>query len=192
MRIKKADTFPNHALLRSSYTTADVNFMSWDTVYSIFPLAKMRSHRFYLPRRPDDDLGPRLVELEHGWNTRDFVWTDLGEYELRGVGLRQVGNRYSCIMPLNPAIPCPRVTPGRVLELAEFEILDKTTRFVYQTDSIGFTSTTKVINSANTDELSIKVKELSSPALPYRYTTCDDARNNNWCYFTMQLSNDGC
>lgn len=180
IRVKTTATFPIHALLQSSYTTAELNFISWNKMYSIFPQITIFNHKFYPLRRLDDDFGKLLSELSAlGWTSRDLVWPDLASEPLGGIGTRTVGDRLSAAIPIAPKIPIFDVTPDYVIEHSEFDVVDRSLQTLQS-------SGRKKIIRPEPKELSIEVKELCSPALLYRYTTGHGQSGTPWRDFAEE------
>jgi hypothetical protein len=185
IRLRKTDKSPIYALVSSSFTTAELNFMSWNKIYSIFPRTTIAHHKFYPLRSLDDDFGSVLVELaQQGWTSRDLVWPDLTKDEPHGIGPRRVGDHFSLVMPL-PSIStrCQvAFTPDYVLELVKFDVCDDPPRPV---SSRGFGNQTSIVRPRDR-KLYIQVEELTSPALRYRYTTGSGISTDSWRVYVVQ------
>ncbi|KAH7232516.1 hypothetical protein B0J15DRAFT_505391 [Fusarium solani] len=158
LRITRTSGPPIHAILTSSYTTACVNFLTWNKAYSIFPLQTFINHQFYPLRSLDDDFGSKLNELaSQGWTTRDIVWPDFEDANThRLAGLRRIGDSSSLVILLDTDSVHAPSTPDSVIEYAQFEVSDKGLRFGSRRDGTF---------------LKIRAQEMVSPAVRHAYTT---------------------
>ncbi|EEU34813.1 uncharacterized protein NECHADRAFT_88423 [Fusarium vanettenii 77-13-4] len=131
LRIARTSGSPINAILTSSYTTACVNFLTWNKADSIFPLQTSINHQFYPLRSLDDDFGSKLNELaSQGWTTRNIVWPDFeGAKTHRLAGLRRIGSSSSLVIPLDTNSVHAPATPDFVIEYAQFEVSGKDLQF---------------------------------------------------------------
>lgn len=184
-RIRKTDKFPIYALVSSSFTTAELNFISWNKIYSIFPRTTIAHHKFYPLRSLDDHFGAILVELaQQGWTSRDLVWPDLTKDGPHGLGPRRVGDHFSLVIPLPSISTRLRVAsaPDYVLELVKFDVCDDPSRPGHNR---GFGNQTLIARPRDR-QIFIQVKELTSPALRYRYTTGSGSSTDSWREYVEQ------
>ncbi|KAL4731222.1 hypothetical protein ACLX1H_000184 [Fusarium chlamydosporum] len=88
-------------IINKAATTADLNFISWNKVYSLLPIPTVVHHKFY-PLKPfDTSLGQALRQrAKWGWTTRDLLWPDLTTQFISATGCRQIGGRRSLIIKL--------------------------------------------------------------------------------------------
>lgn len=169
-----------YTLLECSYTTLDLCFMSWNKLYSMFPLATLVRHEFWPLQKLDDGFGAHLVELAtQGWTTRHLVWVDLAEERLAGLGTRRVGDESSLVIPLLPALACTGVAPDYVLELSEFEVNDHSPAH----NLLASHRTPRSLSERQTRAYSITAKELKSQSLRHRYTI---AEGSVWSSFVLK------
>ncbi|RXG41090.1 hypothetical protein VDGE_30362 [Verticillium dahliae] len=59
IRLRAYNGAPGQAILNSSFTTADVNVISWNKIYSVFPSMTIDDHEFYPLKPLDDSFGIR-------------------------------------------------------------------------------------------------------------------------------------
>lgn len=154
--------------------------MSWNKLYSLFPLSTLVRHEFWPLQKLDDGFGAHLVELAtRGWTTRHLVWADLAEERLVGLGTRRVGDESSLVMPLMPALAYTGVAPDYVLELSEFNVdIHSPARHLPTRQR-----TPRRSSERKPRELNITLKELKSQSLRHRYTT---AEGSVWSKFALE------
>ncbi|KAK2053471.1 hypothetical protein LY76DRAFT_597811 [Colletotrichum caudatum] len=158
IRFTLANGSPLLAILATSCTTADMNFISRDKAYSIFPSLTIQKHKLYPLRGLDDEFGRRMKEYaHHGWTTRDIVWPDWTSEKLRGTGCRRAGDRFSLIVSLPGDFPALMSTPNYVAEHAQFEI----------SGSIITVGPNR--GKKRADDYTIKTRAFTSHALRHRY-----------------------
>lgn len=68
-------------ILNGFYTAEVMNFISWNTVYSIFPNTTFNERKIYSLRPLDDYFGPPVAKhSRRGWATRlttlELVWEE--------------------------------------------------------------------------------------------------------------------
>lgn len=157
--------------------------MSWNKIYSIFPLATIVTHKLYPLRPLDDHLGAHLAELsKQGWTSRDIIWLDLARLKVQNIGSRRVGDRHTLAMPLHPVLEGTGQTPDYVLEHAEFHVFDQRLPLPRSTSKFPSRNTLQLFS----EELSIRVQELASPALYYQYTTGHGLLSEAWRQYAEQ------
>ncbi|KAI9150790.1 hypothetical protein HJFPF1_10567 [Paramyrothecium foliicola] len=125
IRITETSTAPILHILKSSYTTACVNFLTWNKAFCMFPLDTLIKHRFYPLQNFDDRFGSRLNELaRQGWTTRDIIWPDFKREEsLKIAKLRRVGDASALSISLNTdGVVVPPV-PDSVIQYAQFVVV---------------------------------------------------------------------
>jgi len=124
LRVTRTDGHPIQAILASSYTTASVNFVTWNKAYSIFPVQTVIHHKFYPLKPLDDDFGSVLNELgNQGWTTRDMIWPDLAADRVRKIHrFRRVGDRFSLVIPLSIINVRQASTPDFVIEYSQLKV----------------------------------------------------------------------
>lgn len=160
--------------------------MSWNKVYSLFPLDTLAHHQFWPLRALDDVFGARLAELAtQGWTTRHLVWADLDGELPSGLGARRVGDRDSLVMTLTPALAHTGLAPDYVLELSEFDVNTRAPVQDFPTDHRVFWGQINQIEAQSTAsrELIITLGELKSHSLRHRYTTRE---NGAWRDFARK------
>ncbi|KAJ6782002.1 hypothetical protein PWT90_01289 [Aphanocladium album] len=184
IRVTETDKTPIHALLEHSCTTLDLCFISWNKVYSIFPLATLAHHQFWPLRKLDDVFGARLAELAtQGWTTRHLVWAD--EELPSGLGVRRVGDKDSLVMNLMPTLACTGLAPDYVLELSEFDVKTRVPALHFSTEQRTPWEWANQIEARNTvkRELIIILEELKSHGLRHRYTASE---RSAWHDFALE------
>ena len=174
VRITRAEGPPIESLLSSSYTTASVNFLTWNKAYSIFPKQTLVEHKLLPLRHLDTDFGSVLQEFSLiGWTNRDILWPEIeGEKGRRIAGGRRVGDASSLVVLLDVGGVRPASTPDFVIEHAQFEVISE---FPFQAprSEIHFPH--------------IKATALLSPALRHGYTTYSSATKSWPSYVTTRL-----
>ncbi|KAK1996465.1 hypothetical protein LX36DRAFT_112723 [Colletotrichum falcatum] len=119
IRLTLVNGSPLLAILATSCTTADMNFISRDKAYSVFPFLTIWKHKLYPLRGLGDDFGRRMREYAHyGWTTRDIIWLDWTSENLQGIGFRRAGDCFSLLVPLPGDFLTPTLTPDYVIEHA--------------------------------------------------------------------------
>lgn len=197
LRITRTSGSPIHAILTASYTTACVNFLTWNKAYSIFPLQTFINHQFYPLRSLDDDFGSKLNELaSQGWTTRDIVWPDFeGAKTHRLAGLRRIGDSSSLVIPLDTDSVHAPETPDFVIEYAQFEVSGNDLQLGIRRTGLapnqfGFSAIQN--GSPNESFLKIRAQEMISPAVRHAYTTAAtqwrdyvQARLKRWAWLEL-------
>ncbi|KAE9571039.1 hypothetical protein CGMCC3_g12971 [Colletotrichum fructicola] len=123
IRIVRTASFPLITILRTSFTTADLNFIVCDRAYSLFPALTIRQHILYPLRDLDDEGGRRLAEYAHqGWTNRDFNWPDWSSDNLKGLGCRRVGDKLSLVVHLRDSVAAPSSTFSPIIEHSQYKI----------------------------------------------------------------------
>uniref|UniRef100_L2FEJ4 F-box domain-containing protein n=1 Tax=Colletotrichum fructicola (strain Nara gc5) TaxID=1213859 RepID=L2FEJ4_COLFN len=170
IRLTLTNGFPLLHILQTACATAELNFITRDKAYSLFPSLTIHQHKFYLLRRLDDDSGCRLSEYaHHGWTTRDVMWPDwTDKMKLKGKGCRRVGHRFSLVVELPGNFGTPSSTPHYVIEHAQFGIQGT----VYMTRPNR--------GKRRDDEFELEAKPFTSHALRHCYTI---ANSWSWGYF---------
>lgn len=147
----------------------------------MFPVTTIINHQLYPLRQLDGQFGAQLTELaKQGWTSRDIVWLDLSKVKVKHIGSRRVGDRYALVMPLHPILDRKGQAPDSTLEYAEFTVCDEKPRPLHPTPRSRSRSTPMYIPPRYSEELSIRVQELSSLALYYSYTTSQGYSINDW------------
>ncbi|RYP32147.1 hypothetical protein DL767_005383 [Monosporascus sp. MG133] len=123
---------PLQAILRGYYTTAVINFISWNKAYSIFPRATFLLHET-VPLKPVSDFyGSSHVKWsKRGWRLRtEAVYTSGADNEqplgyLGRNGDRRIGDRDTWMIRLNGATQVEKsasFVPDYVLEYSGFRV----------------------------------------------------------------------
>ncbi|KAK5994518.1 hypothetical protein PT974_04995 [Cladobotryum mycophilum] len=164
--------------LWTCYTTAELSFMTWNKVYTLFPQETIGRHKLWPLRELDDYLGRLLVYLgTQGWTSRDIVWPDLNSDPIFRSSCRRVGDQYSFIKPLSPVLSyCRGIAPDSVIGNAAFDVVDS--RRVNPDAPQTSPSRVERAYGVYTD-----VAELKSPSLKYRYTAGLDTSAGSWQVF---------
>ncbi|RYP71509.1 hypothetical protein DL771_004764 [Monosporascus sp. 5C6A] len=125
---------PVQAILRWYYTTAVVNFISWNKAYSIFPRATFLLHET-IPLKPVSDFyGSRHAKWsKRGWRLRtEAVYTSGADNEqplgyLGRNGDRRIGDRDTWVIRLDGATQVEKSSsfvPDSVLDYSGFRVGD--------------------------------------------------------------------
>lgn len=161
IRVIRTTGPPVHSLLVSAYTTADVNLITWNKAYSVFPRQTFVNHKFY-PLRPMDDIFGSILNKykKQGWTTRDIIWPDLATDQARASGVkRRIGDSSSLVILLDTSSVQQASTPDSVIEHAQFTM--------FEGQSIVRRSAHPNVRDPAPQ---IQVQLLKSPALRYVYT----------------------
>ncbi|KAM3498599.1 hypothetical protein MY10362_008089 [Beauveria mimosiformis] len=174
IRVRRTPTFPIHALLQNCCTTAELNFITWNKAYSLFPAATLARRKTYPLRPMDDDFGALLAELAHqGWTTRNMAWLELGDEIPYEPGPRRIGDAYSVCISVVPHIASTDKTPDYVIEHATFDVDVRN----------GYASGTHPDQIHRRYEMSIHATKLDSPALYHQFTV---GRQHSWAFYVQQ------
>jgi hypothetical protein len=74
-------TIPLEAIITSYYTTAVVNFITWNAAYSIFPDLTFIKRKTYQLTELNSYFGKQVAKYgRRGWKTLETVWDDDREY----------------------------------------------------------------------------------------------------------------
>ncbi|GJD04357.1 hypothetical protein ColKHC_13182 [Colletotrichum higginsianum] len=172
VRLTLTDGFPLLSILKTACTTADLNFITRDKAYSLFPIVTIQEHKLYPLSRLTDDFGRRLMEYaHHGWTTRDVIWPDWTRKKFKGMECRRVGDRFSLVVDFADNFDKPMSTPSHVIDHSQFEVL-------------GTAITTGLNRSPRRDDdFLIEVKSLTSHALRHSFTI---GVSTSWNLFLSQ------
>ncbi|KAK7983379.1 aldolase [Apiospora arundinis] len=191
-RITRTSGPPVHAILTSSYTTASVNFVTWNKAYSIFPRQTLIDH-YFAPLKPlDDGFGTHLKELVcQGWTARDIRWPDLDGAKARQLcGFRRVGDDSTLLVPLNTDSVEVPPTPDFVIEYTQFKVKWNSMQaghghvlFARQPNQGVFGQNQNTLQPEYS-RLEILADELTSQALRHSYITASENWKN---YLTDRL-----
>ncbi|KAI1496142.1 hypothetical protein F5X99DRAFT_422356 [Biscogniauxia marginata] len=174
LRITRTNGSPIRAILTSTYTTACVNFITWNKAYSIFPQQTLINHQFYPLRSLDDGFGSNLNELaSQGWTTRNMIWPDLAGEEVGKIeGLRRVGDSSTLVILLNTdSIQAPS-TPDFVIDYAQFDISGSNWQNFYHPNRFSQSQSQQLLGNTGTRNrfLKIQAEDMSLSAVRHSYT----------------------
>jgi len=162
---------PVETILRCSYATTSVNFITWNKAYSVFPVQTLIHHTFYALRLWNDEFGALLREqVNQGWTNRDIVWPDLttdARHRIKN-GHRRVGDQSSLVISLNTNCVQKASTPDSAIEFAQFEVFAEPDFPVFGSERYGSPE--------------IRVEVLTSPALRHDYTFA----STSWSKFVSE------
>lgn len=189
IRITETETSPLQAVLRSACTTADLNLITWNKAYSLFPYSTIAKHEFFPIRPLDDEFGETLVQYaELGWTTRDIIWPDIASQRPRGMGTRRVGDQFSLVVPINSTSGTPETAFDYAVEYSQFEIASRavSTNAFGGRQAYGFAPPPS-FRTAEGDAVmfALRSETLTSPALRHEYTFI----RSSWKDFAMKLLN---
>ncbi|KAF1972375.1 hypothetical protein BU23DRAFT_644310 [Bimuria novae-zelandiae CBS 107.79] len=158
---------PIYTILSSAYTTACVNLITWNKAYSVFPRQTLIHHKSYPLKPMDDGFGSALREYsKQGWTTRDMVWPELPENQVRIIGgKRRVGDSSSLVISLDTSSVQSALTPDYVIEHAQFEVFAEQSNISLRFNRVP-----------QSQDSHIRVHQLKSPALRYGYTASEPWR----------------
>ncbi|OAA38285.1 hypothetical protein ISF_09894 [Cordyceps fumosorosea ARSEF 2679] len=176
IHVTTTTSFPIHALLNTCFMTTELNFATWNKVFSLFPEATLARHKTYVLRELDDDFGTRLAQFAHqGWTTRDMLWLKLAAHKPCGVGSRRVGDTYSVSISVTPLIESAEMTPDFVVEHAAFDVLTEETTITKRRSVPQYTCS----------EMSIYIRKLESLALRHHFTV-GQSNSDSWSKFVNE------
>ncbi|KAF2006304.1 hypothetical protein P154DRAFT_603813 [Amniculicola lignicola CBS 123094] len=121
-----SDNPPIFDILTRTSHTALLNVISWNKVYSLFPVPTFVEEQTYLLERMNESLsGPLRSISESGWTTKSIHWKQedvSGDYQ----GLtrpRQIKDRHTWMFKLDTTGMTPSNVPDFVLESTTFKLL---------------------------------------------------------------------
>ncbi|RYP36499.1 hypothetical protein DL768_010932 [Monosporascus sp. mg162] len=183
---------PVQAILRCYYTTALINFISWNKAYSIFPRATFLLHET-VPLKPVSDFyGSRHAEWSKlGWRLRtEAVYTSGANNEqplgdLGRNGDRRIGDSDTWVIRLDGATQVEEsasFVPDSVLEYSGFHVggLDLQAQ--------DFDSMDDWQSVRNSLAVSITAELQHSHSLRYRYTSGSGAVGNRFWNTLYQMT----
>lgn len=160
-------------ILRYSYATTSVNFITWNKAYSIFPIQTLIHRKCHALRLWNDEFGSLLREqVSQGWTNRDVIWPELrtdARHRIRN-GHRRVGDQSSLTISLDTKNVQKASTPDSAIEFAQFEIFTE--------PESPFTQ----VRLERRGSPGIRVQELKSPALRHGYTFA----SSSWHKFVIE------
>ncbi|KAI1495688.1 hypothetical protein F5X99DRAFT_109338 [Biscogniauxia marginata] len=163
---------PVQAILRGYYTTALVNFISWNKAYSIFPRSTFLSYETVPLKLVDDYFGNLHVKYSRrGWRmrTESVMVQGLGQPNPLGnlvakKGNRRVGDSDTWIIRLDTASVAKPPKPDFVLEYSCFQVAG------LQTQGVGVRGLHEWSEVRESLNLTIYAGLFQSHSLRYKYT----------------------
>ncbi|KAI0127585.1 hypothetical protein BJ170DRAFT_722824 [Xylariales sp. AK1849] len=120
VRLITTRILPLQAVLTGRNDTLQINFISWNKAYSIFPRITFLDLKTVQLQEFDKNTGRRLkFYSRYGWKVQTEPVT---ARELSGPTSRRVGDRYTWMMPLDTWMVWQPHTPVSVLEYSGFDI----------------------------------------------------------------------
>ncbi|KAI4717418.1 hypothetical protein E4T48_06411 [Aureobasidium sp. EXF-10727] len=127
IRFHLTRTSPLHSILTDcAFSTAHVNFITWNKAYCMFPNVTFLDRRMYFLHNPDEAMGQILSKYSaHGWRTSNWVDYDQAK-GCNKAGIREksrrVGDSSTWVIPLNLyKIRTPECSDS-VIESCSFQI----------------------------------------------------------------------
>lgn len=160
---------PVQSILSDNVTTMEVNFLSWNKAYSLFPLPTFIQYKSYLLRQWDDVT--RLAaqsDSRNGWKVQGVLWPEEKHRNQPIRERRRVGDHYAWIIPFDTRKVEWSKTPDYVLEHACFT-MDQISDDDNNDDDDDYTDPKDVRS------YTIKATKLESAVLRYTYL-CGDNR----------------
>jgi len=184
LRVTSTSGPPVQAVLSSSYTTATVNFITWNKAYSIFPRQTLVDHKFFPLRPLDNDFGSVLREhSDQGWTTRDILWPELASYQASKLArYRRVGDRHSLMIPLDLDSVQQASIPDFVVEYAQFEVRPQYSRQILGQQNAFRSNASQQARDPHNHFPQIRTEELTLPALRHRYVFA----HSSWISYAME------
>ena len=164
---------PVETIIRYSYATTSVNFITWNKAYSIFPMQTLIHRKCHPLRLWNDEFGSLLREqVSQGWTNRDVIWPELTTDARHRIsnGHRRVGDQSSLTISLDTNDVQKASTPDSAIEFAQFEIFTE------------LESPFAQVRSERRGPSRIRVQELKSPALRHGYTFA----SSSWRKFVIE------
>lgn len=162
-----------------SYTTTEVNFLSWNKAYSVFPLPTFIQYNSYL-LQPWDDEGVKVAardDSQRGWNVQGVMWAEEKHRNHPIRERRRVGDRYTWIIPFDTRKVEWSKTPDYVLEHGCFT-MDQTSDH----DDESYDQDRGDVRS-----YTIEATVLKSKVLKYTYP-CGDVRMRDFIFRRLHSS----
>ena len=117
------DCPPAQFILQATETTAQVNIISWNKAYSVFPLPTFIQRKSYMLQCCDEDTGVLVRELcRSGWNVQGVMWPEEQRSNHPIRERRRIGDRYTWVIPFDTRKVEWSKTPDYVLEHACFKM----------------------------------------------------------------------
>lgn len=111
------------AILRRFYTSAIINFFTWNKAYSIFPLPTFVYHKTYLFRELDEYNAPLIEKYrERGWLMQPLLSPEEKKASCPLLGERRVGDHFTWIISFNTDRVRRSQVPNEALEYCAFSI----------------------------------------------------------------------
>lgn len=112
------------AILRSFYSTAVVNFFTWNKAYALFALPTFVHHKGYLLKPVDDYLSHLLEKYcRRGWRFQETMWPEEMTSDQPIQTTRRVGDEFTWIIPFDTSCVNWSNTPDSVLEYSNFKVI---------------------------------------------------------------------
>ena len=122
----KAYSNPYLALVRGiAWSTAGVNFITWNKAYSMFPFTTFIQHQYFKLRAQSISAFPNVFKpLRENLEDRGFKPAEATGITLSPrYGSRVPGDKYTWCIPLDIAGIQPSQTPNYVIENSQFHVL---------------------------------------------------------------------
>ena len=116
---------PAHFILRCCEFTLEVNILSWNKAYSVFPMPAFIQRNSYLLKEWGKIAGVRewlRFTCQTGWNVKGVMWPEEQRCNHPIRERRRVGDRYTWTIPFDTRNVEPSKTPDYVLEHACFKM----------------------------------------------------------------------
>lgn len=130
-RIIFTQDMPLQAILLSSYTTAVVNFFTWNKAYAIFPLPTFVHHKGYL-LKPITEFLPMVLPWKlpsmlqkytrRGWRFQQVMWPEDASSNNPIQETRRIGDEFTWMIPFDTKLVDWSKIPDSVLEYASFGV----------------------------------------------------------------------
>ena len=115
---------PIKSILRGFYSTIIVNVMSWNKVYSVFPLSTPIQHKGYQLKPIDDHHAPLVNKYSRrGWDMQEIMWPEEKRINHPVRKYRRLGDRFTWTIPVDSKKVEWSKTPDYVLEYASFRMV---------------------------------------------------------------------
>lgn len=155
---------PIMSVVLGSYFTAEVNVISWNKAYSVFPLPTFIQRTCYLLSSwTKGTTNSAQVLSRRGLNVQGVMWPEDNRRNHPIRRRRRIGDRFTWTIPFDTREVQTSKTPDYVLEYACFEVYGLATDFADIDDENG-----------GVRNYTLWMEMLDSKVLKYRYTYGED------------------
>jgi hypothetical protein len=130
IQVISTENLPVQAVLRGFYTSAIVNFLTWNKAYSLFPLPTFVYHKTYLFKGLDEYHAGLMGKYgRRGWLVQPTLWEEEKNSSCPLLGERRVGDRFSWKIAFNTNGVRKSQVPNEALEYCAFSLRESSDFF---------------------------------------------------------------